>query len=196
MSNEANQVDRLFADYVGEHRRGGADPAPYLAQLQGADRRELVALLDGYLARQPRRTFEPEAFDNSNASQLADVLHRSLHGEAGMWPVLLPQLRDRAGLSQEAVVTALAQALAIPNERPKVAQYYEQMEGGSLPAGGVDNTVLTALADVLGTTAAALRNAGAPLIASESQTSSDGATNVQVDDVDRLFRGSSASPDR
>lgn len=189
MSNEANQVDRLFAAYVGEHRHGSADPVVYLAQVQGADRRELATLLDGYLARQPRRTFEPEAFDNSNASQLADVLHRSLHGEAGMWPVLLPQLRGHAGLSQEAVVAALAEALAVPNERPKVAHYYEEMEGGSLPADRVDNRVLTALANVLGTTAAALRQAGAPLIASDSQSSSAAPTDVQVDDVDRLFRG-------
>ena len=188
MSNEATQVDRLFAAYVGEHRQGSADPAAYLAQVEGADRRELAALLDGYLARQPRRAFEQEAFDNSNASQLADALHRSLHGEAGMWPVVLPRLRDRAGLSEDAVAETLADTLGVPNDRPRVASYYKAMEGGALPAEGVDNRVLAALGELFGTTAGALRAAGAPLIAPESQSVSD----APADDVDRLFLGQSA----
>lgn len=189
MHNEPSPVDRLFADYVREHRRGSADPGAYLAQTEGTDRHELAALIDGYLARQPRRAFEPEAFANSTAGPLADGLHRSLHGEAGLWPVVLPRLRVRSGLSEDAVVTTLAEALGVPKEEPEVARYYEAMEAGRLPAEGVDNRVLTALAEVLGTTAAALQQAGVPIIESESRSRPHAPDAAEVRDVDRLFRG-------
>ncbi len=48
------EVDRLFESYINEHRAGGeAQPWAYLEQVEGADREELAALLDAYLARAP-----------------------------------------------------------------------------------------------------------------------------------------------
>jgi hypothetical protein len=180
-------VDRAFADYVRDHRKVGADPAAYLEQLDATGRRELAALIDGYLVRQPRREFDPEAFDNSNARPLADALHRSLHGRAGIWPAVLPQLRSQAGLNEEAVAGRLADALGMVDKRDKIASYYEAMESGHLPAEGVDDRVLAALAELLGTSAAALRDAGSPLVAHEARPRATGAP--PGDDVDRLFRG-------
>ena len=64
-------VDQLLAEFIAEDRAGGvADPSAYLARAsdEGA-RAELSALLDGYLARAPRRAFDRAAFTASPARE-------------------------------------------------------------------------------------------------------------------------------
>ena len=88
-------VNRLLEEFIAEDRAGGvADPLPYLARVSGLDRAELEALIDGYLARAPRRAFDRAAFEASPARGVA----ASLAGKSGTWPALLPRLRDRARL--------------------------------------------------------------------------------------------------
>ena len=54
-----SDVDRLLADYIAEHRAGGeADPREYLSRASPAERAELAALIDAYLARAPRQPFD------------------------------------------------------------------------------------------------------------------------------------------
>jgi hypothetical protein len=161
-----SRVDELFVEYVGAHRGGlGVDAGVFLDQLAGSDRAELTALIDGYLARQPRREFDPEAFENSHAQAVAEALHRSLHGRAGLWPAVLPQLRNQAQVEHEELAARLADALGVANRAEKVEHYYRQMERGGLPAAGVSDRVLDALADVVGTTPQLLREAGRPVVA-------------------------------
>jgi hypothetical protein len=157
----SSDVDRLLGEYVFEHRGGGdADPRHYLEQLQGADRAELAALIDGFLARQPRRSFDAAVFRGSAAEALVESLDTSLRGQAGLWPALLPRLRDDAQLKRSDVVARLAEALGAPDELEKVAGYYHQMEQGLLPPAGVSDVVLDALARIVNVSAAALRRAG------------------------------------
>ena len=157
-----SDVERLLQEFIREDREGGeADPLAYLAQVQGADRAELEALIDGYLARAPRRPFDRDAFEASGARAVAEEIGRSLGGVSGEWPALLPRLRHRASLKRAEVVTRLAAELgASEAQHAKVARYYHGMERGTLPAGGVSDRVLQALARVVGTTAETLREAG------------------------------------
>src|SRR4051812_47726848 len=102
-------VDRLLEQYIQEHRSGGdADPLAYLDRLEGTDRAELAALIDAYLERAPGREWDPEAFKGSPAEQLVKSLSESLEGVSGSWPVLLPELRNRAKLARDALVARLA----------------------------------------------------------------------------------------
>ena len=150
---------QTFIRDVDEH--GEADPLAYLARVEGADRAELEALIDGYLARAPRRPFDRAAFETSSARRVAEDVGRSLGGVSGEWPALLPRLRHRARLRRAEVVDALAAALGASGRGvDKVAAYYHGMEQGTLPADGVGDRVLEALAGVVGTSAQALREAG------------------------------------
>ena len=157
-----SDVERLLQEFIREDREGGeADPLAYLARVQGADRAELDALIDGYLARAPKRPFDPDAFEASGARAVAEEIGRSLGGVSGEWPALLPRLRHRARLKRAEVVARLATELgASEAQEPKIARYYHGMERGTLPAAGVSDRVLQALAKVVGTTAATLREAG------------------------------------
>lgn len=154
-------VQQLFEQFIAEDRGGApADPGQYLAQVRGTDRAELEALLDGYLARAPRRSFNAEAFADSPARSVAEGLTRTIDGQSGLWPSLLPQLRHRARLKRADVVERLAAALGVEAQSDRIGGYYHAMEQGLLPANGVSDRVLEALSEIIGSTAAALREAG------------------------------------
>ena len=157
-------IDRLLADYIAEHRAGGdADPREYLSRASPADRTELAALIDTYLTYVPRLPFDQATFRGSSAERTVDELERAIAGRAGLWPTLLPRLRDRAGLKRGELVDRLAATLGVTGRKDKVAGYYHEMEQGRLPAEGVSDKVLEALGRLVGETGQALREAGRAL---------------------------------
>lgn len=203
-------LDRLFGEYVADHQAGGeADPRDYLSRVAAAERAELAALIDAYLARAPREAFDPAAFRGSRAERIVDELERAIAGQAGLWPALLPRLRDRAGLKRSRLVERLAAALGVQDREDKVAGYYHQMEQGLLPAAGVSDRVLEALGRIVGETAEALREAGSALRPSSEgpaaapaaafarrayaeaapSPEASAAQEARWDEVDELFRG-------
>jgi hypothetical protein len=92
-----------------------------------------------------------------------ESLRQSLEGSSGLWPALLPRLRDAARLKRRDVVSGLAAAVGLSGREEKVERYYHQMEQGLLPADGVSTRVLEALGSILGQSADALRKAGSAL---------------------------------
>jgi hypothetical protein len=154
-------VERLFAQYTAEHQAGGAaGPRAYLARAAPAQRTQLAALIDAYLSRAPRRPFDPSDFAGSTAERTVDELQRALAGQAGLWPALLPALRDRAGLKRAELVQRLSAALGVAGQSEKVAGYYHEMEQGRLASERVSDRVLDALGQIVGESADALRSAG------------------------------------
>ena len=210
-----SEVDRLFDAYKAEHRAGGAaDPLDYLDRLQDVDRSELAALIDAYLARAPRRAWDPAAYAASSAETTVGRLERAMDGSSGLWPALLPQLRERAQLRRSEVVERVAALLGVADREEKVARYYHEMEQGRLSSTGVSHRVIAALAEVLGESVEALRRAGEALAPGPAGTSEaaafarlaapagealeaappPGVTPAQLDEdpwdeVDELFRG-------
>ncbi len=206
-----SEVDRLLAEYVAEHHAGGdADPREFLTRASAPQRTELAALIDAYLARAPRQQFDEAVFRGSTAERTVDELERAIAGQAGLWPALLPRLRDRAGLKRSELVERLAAALGVGDRKDKVAGYYHEMEQGLLPAQGVSDRVLAALGQLVGETAQALRDAGRALtpsgegpaaapaaFARRAYAEPAGAPSPGVqrgredewDEVDQLFRG-------
>jgi hypothetical protein len=162
-----NDVDRLLAEYVAEHRAGGdADPREFLSGASPPQRTELAALIDAYLARAPRQPFDEASFRGSSAERTVDELERAIAGQAGLWPALLPRLRDRAGLKRSELVERLAASLVVSDHKDKVTGYYHEMEQGLLPSQGVSDRVLAALGQLVGETTQALREAGRGLASS------------------------------
>src|SRR5688500_6415954 len=156
-----SDVDRLLSEYIAEHRAGGeADPVEYLDRLEGTDREELAELIDAYLQRTPGQPWDREAYRGSAAERLVEGLDRSLRGQAGMRPMLLPRLRHRAQIKRRSLVESLAENLGVGDQMEKVAGYYNQMEQGTLESAAVSDRVLGALSDIVGASAAALRRAG------------------------------------
>jgi hypothetical protein len=207
-----SDVDRLLAEYLAEHRAGGeADPRAFLSRASPSEQLELASLIDAYLVRAPRQSFDQASFRGSSAERTVDELERALGGRAGLWPALLPRLRDRAGLKRSELVERLADDLGVGHRKDKVADYYHEMEQGLLPARGVSDRVLDALARILGDTAQSLKDAGrvltppaegpttapAAAFARRAHAEPGGADSAgaqpaapgEWDEVDELFRG-------
>lgn len=210
----SDRVDQIFEQFKAAHRAGeDVNPVLLLDRLEGTDRAELTALMDAYLTRAPRREWDQAAYEQSRAPALVDSLSRSLRGQAGLWPSLLPRLRDRARLKRADLVAELADRLGAETQRDKVAGYYHGMEQGTLPADGVTDTVLEALGAIVGESRDALRRAGQALgpgpeaaasgvlyartgapsidaLEMESPASPTAAERTpEPDEVDRLFTG-------
>jgi hypothetical protein len=211
-----SDVDRLLNEYIEEHRAGGGgDPVAFLDQLEGVDREELATLIDGYLQRAPAREWDQEAFRDSGAERLTESLNRSLTGRAGIWPVVLPRLRERARVLRADLTAQLAETLGVRDKRDKVEAYYHAMEQGSLDSVGVSDDVLEAIGRIVGASAESLRRAGAAMGEAGSERAAEGAAFTRVqggkgvsaeakapsapaegaeergdwDEVDELFRG-------
>lgn len=208
----SDHVDQLFEQFKSAHRAGerAVDPAALLSRLEGTDRAELAALIDAYLTRAPRRAWDEAAYQRSEAPQAVEALTRSLKGQAGLWPSVLPRLRARARIRRADLVAELAERLGAAGQAEMVGSYYHEMEQGTLPAEGVSDTVLDALGSIVGETRDALRRAGAAfgpgpaetaaaggatfarqVEALEAPTPRDPAAGVarEPDEVDRLFTG-------
>jgi hypothetical protein len=111
-------VENLFREYVAAHRSGGdADPLPYLDQVQATDREELAALIDGYLARAPGRSWDAATFSGSRAELAANQIvgEWQLEAEGAEelqgWRELLPALRSRAQVKRREGGASHAEAM-------------------------------------------------------------------------------------
>ena len=157
-------VEKLLQEFIRQDRTGGlADPLEFLRRVRGADRAELEALIDGYLTHAPRQVPAPETYSGSLAEQIVEQLTPSLAGVSGLWPTVLPELRNSARIKRSEIVKRLASALGVGDREEKVAGYYHQMEAGTLPSEGVSERVLEALGSIVGTTAERLRSMGQAL---------------------------------
>ncbi len=208
----SDRVDQLFEQFKAAHAGGErVDVAALLAQAEGTDRAKLTVLIEAFLARAPRAEWDPEAYERSGATHAVQAVSSSLRGQAGLWPSLLPRLRNRARIKRTDLAAELALRLGAEGQTAKVAGYYHEMEQGTLPAAGVSDTVLDALGAIVGVGRETLRKAGealgpgpegstgAAVFAREASIEVDNASPgaaarsssdaPEPDPVDRLFTG-------
>lgn len=160
-----SDLDRLLSEYIAAHEAGGAapDPQPFLDLASPDERRVLARRIDEHLAAAPRRAWDPAAFEAALQSPLMREIATSLQGASGLWPALLPRLRNAAELRRQEVVARLAGELGVADREAKVYEYYHGMEQGLLDSEGVSDTVLEKLAGIVGSSLQALREAGRAL---------------------------------
>ena len=195
-------IDRLITEYVAEHRRTGAppDPRPYLERAPVTERAALSRRIEEVLLSAPRREWDGDAFEATLSSPLMREIETAVHGTSGLWPALLPRLRNGARLKRREVVQRLAAELGVTGREEKVGRYYHEMEQGLLDESGVADRVLDALARILGSSAETLREAGRALgntrtaipdsaYAQPGQQAPAQSTEESWDEVDELFAG-------
>lgn len=147
-----SRVEELLQSYIEEHRVGGAaDPVAFLREVSGAERDELAALIDHYLARAPAKAFDREAFDRFRA----DPRWRAA-AERILAPTL-EELRAQAELSKREVAEALARDLDVVGHEEMVKARYHELETGQLEPRRIATRVWGALATMFGQSADRLR---------------------------------------
>ncbi len=211
-------IDRLITEYEAAHAKTGVppDPLPYLERAPESERPKLARRIEELLSSAPRRGWDPEAFEATLGSPVMREIEAAVRGSSGLWPALLPRLRNAARLKRREVVQQLARELGVTGREAKVGRYYHEMEHGLLDERGVSDRVIHALAGILGASAETLREAGRALGAAPfgtqgqpgavyTRTALSGSTHSSSDEhgpaprseeawdeVDELFTGSSS----
>ena len=154
-------LNELFEQYRRSYEADEqADPREWLHRVEGEERDELRRRIEAYLEGAPAPAWDRAAFASSRAAAVLGNLDESLVGASGLWPTILPRLRDQAKIPRSDLITRLAEELGHPEQREKVEDYYHQMERGLLPSRGVRDRVLEALGRLTGASVAYLRKAG------------------------------------
>ena len=139
------------------------DPSDLIAQAETGEQAK-AAGADRRLPRARRarpQEWDAEAFEGSVAERAVARTAEEWSAAAGELPVELVRLRNEREITRADLVTRLADSLGVSGAREKVASYYHRLERGLLPAEGVSSRVWEALAQLLDTSAEALRRAGA-----------------------------------
>ena len=212
-------LDKLLRQYIERFESGGdVDPSDLIAQAETGEQAELRELIAGYLEHAaPGREWDAAAFDGSVAERAVARTAEEWSAAAGELPVELVRLRNEREITRADLVTRLADSLGVSGAREKVASYYHRLERGLLPAEGVSSRVWEALAQLLDTSAEALRRAGAAAVrpppteeaasayartapppppeyattesSEEESRVTDKERSEEPDEVDRLFTG-------
>lgn len=203
-------ADELFEAYKAADA-AGEDPSPhaYLQRAPEAERRLLEQLIDAYLdlaeLPEPRRSLA--AFKQDPVAQRAMAAAEPALRGLESWVSLLPAARHAAQVPRTGLIQRLADALGVGDRADLVGDYYHRMETGSLPAAGVSDRVLQALAEIIAVPADRLRAAGERLAPPSSGSGAVFARTASADiplasmpapededldsedEVDRLFTG-------
>jgi len=140
-----SQVDNIVEQYATALQSGADfDYGHLTAGLDDFERRELQARI-GMLDRQ--LSVNADGVDRNDPR--VERLRRSASGLSGVWPSMLPRLRERKDLDRADLAKQLAERLGQPDSADKVEEYYHQLEWGNLPANKVDRSVVKALSEIL-----------------------------------------------
>jgi hypothetical protein len=186
---QGRAVDQLFAEYASAYGRGERPRAADFLVRAGDDADELATMIDRLLraASMHAPTFEDSA-------RLTAVLE-------GEPPIL--ELRVHRRLKRDEVVDRLLVALGLATKlRPRLQEAYHELETAQLDPAGVDASVWSALAEILGANVRELAAWRPPPLAASPAYRLQSLerwveTDVNVrqdryaaaDEVDRLFRG-------
>jgi hypothetical protein len=206
----APDPDRILSDFVDAWNAGRRpDLDEHLARAPAGDREQLLADITAFVAFAPTPDYDDAALAAIRAVPAVAAGAAATAAPGGLWPALLPRLRERAALSTAQLAAGLVGALGLPADRePKTRGYLERLEAGELEPRGLSGRLLDALARVLGVPRADLEGAslfGAPAAAALFRAEGPAAETLRADldviadalaapsgagwdDVDELFR--------
>jgi transcriptional regulator with XRE-family HTH domain len=205
------ETDRLLSQFMDAWNAGRRPRVQdYLARAPDDARAELAEQLTTFLEYAPTPDYAEATMAELMAEPAVVTAAAAFESEAGLWPALLPRLREQARMTLGDLARRLNEALAVTGRETKTEAYLKQMEAGSLDPGGVSRRVLEALGRILRVDPEDLDRAGAfgvaepapALLRSEPGTAPSvahlevladalaaPAPGEEWDEVDRLFRG-------
>ena len=183
--------DRILSDFVDAWNAGRRpDLDAHLARAGEADREHLAADIMAFLAFAPTPDYDEATLAAIRAEPVVAGAAVAAGAPGGLWPALLPRLRERAALSTGQLAAALVSQLGLPPDRePKTRGYLEQLEAGALEPRGLSGRVLDGLARLLGVPRDELEGAGrfgGPRVAPALFRAEGPAAEALRDDLDVL----------
>ena len=210
-------TDQVLSEFIDAWNAGRRPRVrEYLERVPaGSGRDALAEQITTWLAVAPAPALDDEAREGIRRERVVAEVLAAGGSDAGLWPSVVPGLRERAGLSVREVAARIVERLGLrPGDADRTAEYLERLERGELEARRVSRRLLDALGSVLGAAGVTLADAGrfgaalrpapggAPLFraqdAADRQVAEDIAALSRaafapapeaMDEVDRLFLG-------
>ena len=184
----------LLSDFIDAWNAGDRPRvADYLARAAPDERAELAARLEDWLVVAPTPDYGDRAREGIRTEPALRLALGEIATEAGLWPELLPRLRERAGLALRDLAARVTASFGLRGEEERAERYLERMEHGDLDAARVSRRLLDALGAVLGVPAETLARAGTlhPAAAAPGQAlfrAAPGSAASFKDDLEALSR--------
>jgi hypothetical protein len=208
--------DRILSQFIDAWNAGRRpDVDAHLERAPEAERAGLAKDIASFLTWAPTPDYDAAALDAIAAEPTVQAALAAARGPSGLWPELLPRLRQRATISTAQLAAALVDILRLPlgSER-KTESYLIRMETGELEPTGVSGRLLDGVARILHVPVGELEGAGdlgawrtpPPASAAQFRAQAGAAESVREDlevladvlaaasdpewdEVDELFRG-------
>jgi transcriptional regulator with XRE-family HTH domain len=191
-------TDRILSEFIDAWNAGRRPRVrAYLQRVpEGAERDALAEQVTTWLEVAPAPRYDDAARAAIRDEPVVRAVLAGVGGDAGVWPSVVPRLRERAGLSVRELAAALVARLGLASDdEPRAVAYLTQLEQGELDAARVSRRLLDALGGLLGTGAATLVDAarfGEPLRPAAAGgallRAPEGVEAGVVDDIEALSR--------
>src|SRR3954453_746633 len=202
-------TDRALSEFIDDWNAGRRPQVDeYLDRVPENERAELADQLMTWLEVAPTPAYDEAARAAVAAEPRVRESIEAMSREAGVWPDLLPRLRDHMSLSVRELASKLAAAIGLGGDaEEKTERYLAQLEEGSLDPARVSRKVIDGLARVLRVDSSLLNDAGgpafrpAPMFRASAPPSKSTGRNIEIladmltakapdedwDEVDQLF---------
>jgi transcriptional regulator with XRE-family HTH domain len=158
-----SMTEKVLSEFI-DNWNAGRRPniRDYLKRVpEGPERDDLAEQLTTWLELAPAPDFDEATLATIRSEPMVQQVLGAVGENAGLWPKVLPQLRERRGLSIAQVATSLVERLGLrAGSEQKTAGYMARLERGELEASRVSRRLLDALGDLLGASGGTLADAG------------------------------------
>jgi hypothetical protein len=137
-------IDRVLSEFIDDWNAGRRPQVDaYLERVPEDERAALADQLMTWLEVAPTPAYDGKTRAEIRSEPVARASIDAMASEAGLWPELLPRLRERASLSVRELAGKLVAAIGLgSNAEPKTSDYLDQLERGSLDPARVSQTVI------------------------------------------------------
>jgi hypothetical protein len=154
--------DLLLSQFIDEWNAGRRpNVREYLRRVpEGAARDELADAIGDWLALAPTPELDAAARAQIRAEPVVQRVFAAAREDAGLWPQVLPGLREQAGVSVKQLASRLVARFSLTKgDEARTADYLRQLEQGDLDPTRVSRRLLDALGELLGASAQTLTDA-------------------------------------
>jgi transcriptional regulator with XRE-family HTH domain len=188
-----SDADRLLSEFIDAWNAGRRPRIDdYLARADAGERDILADALDRWLTFAPTPAYDDATRAAIRREPALRAAAAAVRRESGLWPEVLPSLRERAGMRLRDLAARVTGTFGLAGEEARAEAYLERMERGELDPQRVSRRLLDALAAALGVSGAELRRAGGLRLSASApaalfRAEEDAAASFE-EDLDALSR--------
>lgn len=158
-------LDVLLSRFIDEWNAGSRPSVEACLQQvpAGELRDELADRISIFLSYAPSPRYDEDEIGRLLEESAVEAAASAFESEHSAWPLFLPRMRERAGLSLGALASRVLAVAGLGEAgQEKATRHLADMERGELDAGNLSGRLLTALSEALGIDREDLERTGMP----------------------------------